>query len=924
MTDENQFNNVNIVDDQNRRHQSTMVMIIDGDNDYDIHPNNQNNNGDNNNGDNDDVDDKQLNLNSNNNKMDHSKSSSSQNSIDTTLTSMTGNSNNSIIMSNTNNHTTSSSTMAGHNNNNDDNHYNIGHYHQSQNEDVINLNDHQHQHHFIGSTTTSASSFPSGIHNDSHHHINNNDGHRLEHFAKFRNPPWWNRRTRLERLLCAVTAITLMMCVAMSITLAMVRYQRQQQQQQDTTSNTEHGPFTSIVSHNHYHHQSASPTAQQLVNRENQKAKLSVIDSPSLSIPSSSSSTSVNRIFEKQGKSLKNTKLLSTSSSSSSAINWPPTPTTDVCLTQGCVRAASELITNMNENVSPCDDFYQFACGGWIKNQVIPDDRTTVSVFSLLQDELNHKLRVLVESKGTPEEPEFFDSMRNMYRSCLNLTAIEKAGDTPLHLALKRFGGWPVVVGQNWNGSNFNWIDILIKFRELGFSHDILIDLSVTPDFRNNTRHIIDLDQTSLGMPDRNYYNNGLNDSSVAAYYKLMVDSAVFLGANRTIAEKEMLDALQFETTLAAYCLPREERRNMSSLYNKMNIHQIRQLAPNIHWEKYFDSLLGIKITDQDEVIMIYYKELIKIVTGQAREEPRWEQCISSLTNSLGISLSSLYVRHHFKGNSKERALEMVDYIHREFMKILDRVEWMDDQTRQRARDKALAIRPYIGYPNELLNNTEIESFYKGLKFVKDDYFSNVQTLRKWSTDLAFGYLRKLNKKGDWRKHGKSAVVNAYYNIIENSRQFDKNGNNVNWWEPETDKSFKERTKCIIEQYGNYTVPENGLKVNGVNTQGENIADNGGIKEAFRAYQEYVKDNGEEPSLPGLKYTPKQLFWISAANIWCGKYRPEVLRLRLQAGSHSPAQFRVIGTVSNLEEFGETFGCPPGSPMRPAKKCSVW
>ncbi|OTF74273.1 hypothetical protein BLA29_003969 [Euroglyphus maynei] len=90
------------------------------------------------------------------------------------------------------------------------------------------------------------------------------------------------------------------------------------------------------------------------------------------------------------------------------------------------------------------------------------------------------------------------------------------------------------------------------------------------------------------------------------------------------------------------------------------------------------------------------------------------------------------------------------------------------------------------------------------------------------------------------------------------------------------------------------------------------------------AYQEYVRDNGEEPSLPGLKYTPKQLFWISAANIWCGKYRPEVLKLRLQAGSHSPAQFRVIGTVSNLEEFGETFGCSPGSPMRPAKKCSVW
>lgn len=747
----------------------------------------------------------------------------------------------------------------------------------------------------------------------------------------------------------------------------------------------------------------STPTAQHLVNEDAHKTEISVINDQH--------SSSRNRL-DKSGKSLhldKSSSLPASMIDDGNSLNGiQPDTDANVCLTQGCVRAASELITNMNEDVSPCDDFYQFACGGWIKNQVIPDDRTTVSVFSLLQDELNHKLRVLVESPGIEDEPPFFESMRNLYRSCLNLTSIEKAGDTPLHLALKRFGGWPIVVGTNWDESNFDWIDILIKFRDLGFNHDILIDLSVTPDFRNNTRHIIDLDQTSLGMPDRNYLLRGLNDSAVAAYYKLMVDSAVFLGANRTIAEKEMYDALQFETTLASYCLPREERRNISSLYNKMTIDEIEKLAPNIKWSKYFNSLLGTNVLPDDEIIVNVPKFLTKldsllqntdkrllanymlwrvvlqsfsmlgkrwrelaqefntVVTGQAREEPRWEQCISSVTGSLGIALSSLYVRHHFKGQSKEKALEMVGYIHREFLKILDGVEWMDQKTRKRATDKALAIRPYIGYPNELLNNTEIENFYIGLQFSRDDYFNNVQTLRKWSTDYAFGLLRKANKKGDWRKHGKSAVVNAFYNIIENSiefpagilqgaffasdrphylnfgaigfvigheithgfddkgRQFDKDGNNINWWEAETDKRFKERAQCIIEQYGNYTVPENGLKVNGVNTQGENIADNGGIKEAFRAYQEYVRDNGPEPALPGLKYTPKQLFWISAANIWCGKYRPEVLKLRVQVGSHSPAQFRVVGTVSNLEEFAETFNCPHGSPMRPLHRCSVW
>lgn len=113
------------------------------------------------------------------------------------------------------------------------------------------------------------------------------------------------------------------------------------------------------------------------------------------------------------------------------------------------------------------------------------------------------------------------------------------------------------------------------------------------------------------------------------------------------------------------------------------------------------------------------WRELVQefntVITGQAREEPRWEQCITSLANSLGIALSSLYVRHHFKGNSKDRALEMVKYIHAEFMKILDDVQWMDERTKQRARDKAMAIRSYIGYPDELLNNTEIDLFHKGV-----------------------------------------------------------------------------------------------------------------------------------------------------------------------------------------------------------------
>ena len=158
-------------------------------------------------------------------------------------------------------------------------------------------------------------------------------------------------------------------------------------------------------------------------------------------------------------------------------------------------------------------------------------------------------------------------------------------------------------------------------------------------------------------------------------------------------------------------------------------------------------------------------------------------------------------------------------------------------------------------------------------------------------------------------------------------RQFDEEGNLVDWWHPETEKRYLKRAQCMINQYGSYSMPQvPGIKVNGRNTIGENIADNGGIKEAYRAYGEWTRKNGNEVRLPGLKYTPKQLFWISAAGNWCSKQRPQTMRLRMLTGSHSPGKVRVMATLSNMEEFAKDFQCPVGSKMNPpkSKKCQVW
>ena len=168
----------------------------------------------------------------------------------------------------------------------------------------------------------------------------------------------------------------------------------------------------------------------------------------------------------------------------------------------------------------------------------------------------------------------------------------------------------------------------------------------------------------------------------------------------------------------------------------------------------------------------------------------------------------------------------------------------------------------------------------------------------------------------------------------------------ANWWDVETKKKYKKRAKCIIDQYSNYTINVDGeiLKLNGFNTQGENIADNGGVKIALNAYQALLDREGPEPVLPGLPYNQRQLFWLSSASTWCSVHRPESLKYQACAkmsflltfiycvfslfqvltDPHTPDMYQVNGVFANQKEFARDWNCPLGSTMNPVKKCEVW
>ncbi|KAG4071253.1 hypothetical protein HA402_003957 [Bradysia odoriphaga] len=682
----------------------------------------------------------------------------------------------------------------------------------------------------------------------------------------------------------------------------------------------------------------------------------------------------------------------------------------NTCTTAGCARAAVYAMDSMDSSIKPCDDFFQFACGNFIKNTELPEDKYAIYPLSLITDKLQEQITKLIKEEPEPNEAKPFRLAKDLYKACNNLSLIEELGTKPYLQIIERLGGWPVVVGADWDkDSTWSWVETIKNFSDIGYETNQIIDLVISIDLKNSTRRIVDVDQPSFGL-NLEFLIKGVEDKIVKAYYDYMVDTAVIYGADRKVAEAELLEALEFEIALANISLPQEERRNATLLYNPAKLSDVQKDYPYINWVDYCNALLpeGISV-DDSEIITVtvptFFAKLATLleetpkrtianyliwrvtvystyfmnselrkrnlayftaISGKTEDEARWKECVDLANSGLGISIGALYVKKHFEESSKAAALEIVDNIRDEFEKILQTVDWMDDVTRQAALEKLEKMATYIGYPDEIKNVTLLEEYYDGLEIDPEHYLESYLKLNVFATKKSFEKLRKPVNKTEWERHAQPAQANAFYSSIENSiqfpagilqgqffsadrpkymnyaaigfvigheithgfddrgRQFDADGNLVEWWNEETITKFEQKAKCMIEQYGNYTDEQTMLSLNGVNSQGENIADNGGIIQAYTAYRKWVSENGEEPILPGLDYNPNQLFWLSAVQSWCSVYRPEILKILITTNDHPPSQFRMRGILSNMPEFSKDFNCPEGSPMNPTNKCKVW
>ncbi|XP_073958609.1 M13 family metallopeptidase neprilysin 3 isoform X1 [Choristoneura fumiferana] len=692
----------------------------------------------------------------------------------------------------------------------------------------------------------------------------------------------------------------------------------------------------------------------------------------------------------------------------------PEPKESSVCLSSSCIYTASEVIRALDETQNPCEDFYEFACGGWLRNNPIPEGKASWGIFSKIELQNQLIIRSALEKVNVSDKNGAEFKARVYYDACIDTNeTIEKLAEKPLVAVISKLGGWHLL---NSTLNDTKEFDLQVMLQDIQNKYNLggLFNWAVTEDDRNSSEHVIVLDQGGLNLPTRDYYLNKTGHKKVLdAYLNYMTRVCVLLGANETVAKEQMSKVIQFETDLAGITTPSEDRRDEEGLYNPYKIKQWQKEANFLNWTVFFNdafSLVGRKITEEDRIVVYapeYFRNLTKVVRkytkndenkkilknyliwqvsrslstylskafrdatkilrkalyGSEGTEESWRYCVTDTNNAIGFAVGAMFVREVFHGEAKTQGEFMIDNIRNAFKNNLKNLDWMDSETMMAAEVKADAITDMIGFPDYILQKDELDKQYQELIVKPNKYFENNINFNLFSLK---NDLKKLDQPVNKTKWGMTpSTVNAYYTPTKNQivfpagmlqlpfydgdnpksvnygamgvvmghelthafddqgREYDRFGNLNQWWNNATISRFKKRAECIQKQYSDYTME--GQHLNGKQTLGENIADNGGLKASFHAYVDYSRTEAKENvTLPGLKYNHRQLFFISFAQVWCSAMTKEATKMQIEKDDHTVAKYRVIGPISNLKEFSEEFHCPVGSKMNPKHKCEVW
>ena len=641
---------------------------------------------------------------------------------------------------------------------------------------------------------------------------------------------------------------------------------------------------------------------------------------------------------------------------------------------------------NIDSSVKPGDNFFLFVNGKWIDTAKIPATETGVGSFIDVYNHTKGHLKIILDdlAKGGAPAGSIEQKVGDFYASGMDSATIEKLGYDPIKPYLQKINTMTDTKGV-----------MQFAAEEQTRNRNVLINVGIAADDKNSAWNIVIYSQGGLGLPDQSYYfkTDAATQAVVKAYQVYMKQMFVLTGDDSVKAAKEMTEVYNLEKLLAGSHRTNVELRDPQSNYNKMAVADLNKSMPNFGWKTLLANL-SIKTDSINLSQPAYYKKVnellktipvdtwkdylrfnvlfqsanalsspfvmaqfnyIKVLSGQQKMKPRWERIYRATDANLGEALGELYTKKYFTEDAKKRMLELVNNLQTAFDVRINKLDWMSDSTKQKAKDKLHSFLKKIGYPEKWRD-------YAKVNINKNTYFDNLVAASK--NEYQF-QLNKVGKSVDKMEWGMTPpTINAYYNpsfneivfpagilqfpffdlaaddavnyggigmvighemthgFDDQGAQYDKVGNLKNWWSKEDKVKFVAKAKKVIDLYNTFTVLDT-LHINGSLTTGENMADIGGIAIAYDAFK-MTKQGKDTVKIDG--FTPDQRFFISFGQIWRQKQKAETQRLRVNTDPHSPAMYRVNGPLQNFTPFYTTFNVQPGNKMfiADSSRIKIW
>jgi len=642
--------------------------------------------------------------------------------------------------------------------------------------------------------------------------------------------------------------------------------------------------------------------------------------------------------------------------------------------------------TNLDRTCKPCDDFNQFAMGGWMKNNPIPAEYPNWGSFTMLADRNQASMRVILEEAGKANAAAGSNQQKigDFYASCMDTSAIDAAGVKPLAAdfaaidAVKDASALQPLIG---------------RLQQTGAGY--LFRFDSTQDLDESTQVIAEINQSGLGLPDRDYYTRTDEKSAQLRtdYAAHVAKMFVLAGDSGEKANADAKTVMELETALAKASMSRVQMRDPHAVWHKMTLPQLRELAPGWGWEAYFrqrnaPEFSSINVSQPD-----FFKETNRLLTatplkdwktylrwhvlhasatqlsepfvqenfnfygtklsGTKQLQPRWKRCSQSVNRNLGEALGEVYVEKYFPPEAKAHARLMVMNLIGALKSDIPELGWMGPATKKAALEKLEAFQIKIGYPDKWRD-------YSALPVDKGSYLANERRA------IAFENARDLNKigkpvdRGEWQMT--PPTVNAYYDSTMNEIVFPAGILQPPFYDPQADDAVN---------YGGMGAAIGHEITHGFDDQGSQFDAKGNLRDwwtkqdrknfderatcvqkQFDGYEvepglhengklvlgESIADLGGlaisyaayEKSIEGKRpatlggFTPEQRFFLGWAQVWGANMRAENARLMANTNEHPLPKFRTNGPLSNMELFAKAFACKKGDAMVRESVCKIW